>query len=232
MQTMTLLITPSVVRSMSPVTATVIPNVTATATPHTLQIPVLQAQSFDVISRSSDVFSPVEGATIVFNYVIRNTGPTDLPPNSGRNLQIKVYLTDSAQLDGATVVSRPAGATGRPLHTARIRHGIQRGEAVELLDVSAQVSVPQANCSSYTHLCVAFQIHGTDVNQTKAGVCKPLRRGQGGVGALDCSKVIGECSATCDANANCIQANGKSSCVCVAGFTGDGHVCWGECLTF
>ncbi|XP_078605797.1 uncharacterized protein LOC144878743 [Branchiostoma floridae x Branchiostoma japonicum] len=228
MQTSAVLISPSVARSMSPVTATVTANTTAPTSPPR-QVPVLQAQSFDVISRSNDVFSPVEGATVVFNYIIRNTGPVDLPPSSDGTLQIKVYLTDTAQFDAATIVSTPADATVSPLHTALIRQGIKTGDVVELSDLSAQVSVPGTNCSSYTHLCVALEIHGTAVNQTRTWVCKPLGSGQSGVGALDCSKVLGTCSDTCDANANCIQADdGKASCVCASGYTGDGTVCWDE----
>ncbi|CAH1272197.1 FBN1 [Branchiostoma lanceolatum] len=228
MQTGTVLVSPSAVRSMSPVTATVTPTTTGPTSP-TRQLPVLQAQSLDVVSRSSEVFSPVEGATMVFNYAIRNAGPGDLPPNSSGKLQLKVYLTNSAQFDAATVVSRPIDVTARPLHTALIRQGIKSGKTVELFDLSAQVSVPQANCSSFTHLCVAFDIHGTGVNQTGTGVCKPLGSGQGGVGTLDCSKALGACSVACDANANCIQADdGKANCVCATGYTGDGTVCWDE----
>ncbi|XP_035685206.1 flocculation protein FLO11-like [Branchiostoma floridae] len=228
MQTSTVLISPSVARSMSSVTATVTANTTAPTSPPR-QVPVLQAQSFDVISRSSDVFSPVEGTTVVFNYIIRNTGPVDLPPSRGGTLQIKVYLTDSAQFDAATLVSKPTDATVSPLHTVLIRHGLKTGDVVELSDLSAKVSVPGANCSSYTHLCVALEIHGTAVNQTTTGVCKPLGSGQGGVGAQDCSKVLGTCSVTCDANANCIRADdGKASCACASGYTGDGTVCWDE----
>ncbi|CAH1248264.1 TECTA [Branchiostoma lanceolatum] len=214
-------VAPSVAASASPAPTTAGP--TGTLPPGTA---VVEAGTVKVNSRSPNTFSPAESVTMQFDYTFENKGNTDIPASNTTNAVLKVYLTNNAQFESATIKSPPSPVTLSAFDSALTRQGIKQGASFRALDATATVSVPEANCASFTHLCTVVTYAGlSSAYADKADTCLPLGSGSNQAGVLDCNKVTQTTCSGCASNAVCASVSGTAKCVCKGGFTGDGTTC-------
>ncbi|XP_035660178.1 serine-rich adhesin for platelets-like [Branchiostoma floridae] len=212
-------VAPSVAASAAPTTA----GPTGTLPPGTV---VVEAGTVKVTFRSPNTFTPAESVDMWFDYTFENKGNTDIPASNSTNAALKVYFTNNAQFESATIKSPPSTVTLSAFDSALSRQGIKQGASFTALDATAAVSVPEANCTSFTHLCTVVT-YATLGNRyaDRTDTCLALGSGSNQAGPLDCTKVTQTSCSGCDSNAVCATVAGQAKCVCKGGFTGDGTTC-------
>ena len=107
-------------------------------------------------------------------------------------LSLQVYFTNNAQFESATIKSPPSTVTLSAFDSALSRQGIKQGASFTALDATAAVSVPEANCTSFTHLCTVVT-YATLGNRyaDRTDTCLALGSGSNQAGPLDCTKGTG-----------------------------------------
>ncbi|XP_019624287.1 PREDICTED: uncharacterized protein LOC109469963 [Branchiostoma belcheri] len=166
-----------------------------------------------------------------FDYTFENKGNTDIPASNSTNAVLKVYFTNNAQFESATIKSPPSPVTLSAFDGALSRQGIRQGASFQALDALAVVSVPEANCTAFTHLCtiVSYASLGNQYSD-RSDTCIALGSGSNQAGTLDLKQTSSSgcnSNAVCAlvSNAVCALVSGQARCVCKGGFTGDGTTC-------